>query len=66
MISSVLIRFATGSRIARKAHSLVEVVDALRYKGFRRCQMPKTGLQTGPNPTPSIQGVEILAPYGFQ
>jgi len=66
MISSVLIRFATGSRIARKAHSLVEAVDALLHKGFSRCQMLQTGLPTTPEPTPSIQGVEILAPYGFQ
>ena len=66
MISAVLIRFATGSRIARKAHALVEAVDALRYKGFSRCQMLSTGLQTVPKPTPSIQGVEIPTPYGFQ
>lgn len=66
MISSVLIRFATGSRISRKAHALVGAVDALRYKGFSRFQILSTGLQTGPKQTPSIQGVEILVPYGFQ
>lgn len=66
MISAVLIRFATGSRIAQKAHSLVEAVDALQYKAFRTFQMPQNSLQTVVNQTPSIQGVEILTLYGFQ
>jgi hypothetical protein len=66
MISSVLIRFATGSRIAQKAYSLVETVDAMLCKGFSRYQMPQTGLPTTPAPTPSIQGVEIFTPYGLQ
>ena len=66
MISSVLIRFATGSQIAQKSHSLVEAVDALLYKGFSRWQILSTELQTAPKLTPSIQGVEILAPHGFQ
>ncbi|QQE67387.1 hypothetical protein GFS31_41000 (plasmid) [Leptolyngbya sp. BL0902] len=66
MISSVLIIFATGSQITQKPHSLVEAVDAILHKGFSPCQRPKNGLLADPKQTPSIQGIEILAPYGFQ
>jgi hypothetical protein len=65
MISSDLIIFAAGSRIAQNSHSLVEAVDAFPHKGFSPYQSPKTGLRPLPNRPRRSGGLTPLPRLGF-